>query len=58
MWDFGGCAGNGVAVSVEIKWAGCACAGASDDVEINHGGYDAGVPEEGLNGADVGAGFE
>jgi hypothetical protein len=44
--------------SVEIERAGCASAGAFHDVEINHGGFDAGVPQERLDAADVGAGFE
>ena len=29
--------------SLEIEGAGCACARAFHDVEINHGGFDAGV---------------
>lgn len=29
-----------------------------DDVEVDHGGGDVGVAEEGLDGADVGSGFE
>ena len=48
----------GRAGSVEIERAGCTCAGAFHDVEINHGGFDAGVPQERLDAADVGAGFE
>ena len=47
-----------MADSVEIKWAGGTCARAFHDVEINHGGFNAGMSQEGLNGADVGAGLK
>ena len=48
---------QGRAGSVEIERSGCACAGAFHEMEIKHGGFDAGVPQERLDAADVGAGF-
>lgn len=44
--------------SIEIEWAECAGSWAFDDVKVNHGGFHAGVSQEGLDGADVGAGLE
>ena len=40
---FGGGLGQVGVDSLEIEGAGCACARAFHDVEINHGGFDAGV---------------
>ena len=56
--ELGSCLELVRADSVEIEWAGCACAGTFHDVEINHGGLDAGVSQERLDGANIGAGFE
>lgn len=47
-----------MADSVEIKWAGGTCAWAFHDVEINHSGFNAGMSQEGLDGADIGAGLK
>ena len=44
--------------SVEIEPAGRGRAGTFHDLEVNDGGFDAGVAEERLDAADVGAGFE
>lgn len=46
------------ATSGQIQGAGSASTRAFHDMEINHGGFDAGVPQEGLDGANIGAGFE
>ena len=56
--ELGSCLELVRADSVEIERAGCACAGTFHDVEINHGGFHAGVPQERLDGANIGAGFE
>lgn len=44
--------------SVEIERAWCAGSRTLHDVEINHRGFDACMSQEGLDGADVGAGLE
>ena len=58
MVEFARFAKQGRAGSVGIKRAGCACARAFHDMEINHGGFDAGMSQKRLDGADVGAGLE
>ena len=58
MVEFARFAKQGRAGSVEIKRAGRACARAFHDMEINHGGFDAGVAQERLDGADVDAGLQ
>ena len=42
----------------DIEWAAEVGVGVLDDVEIDHGGGDFGVAEEGLDRAEVGSGFE
>jgi len=44
--------------SVEIERTGCACSGTFHHVEVNHCGFNTRVSQEGLDGADVGAGLE
>jgi len=44
--------------SGEIQGTGCPGTWALHDVEINHGGFDTGVFQERLDGADVDAGLE
>ena len=44
--------------SGEIERAWTAGTGAFHDMQVDHGGLDAGVPHQGLDGADVGSGFE
>lgn len=41
-----------------VEGAASASARAFHDVEVDHGGRDIGMAEEGLDGSDVGAGFE
>ena len=52
--DVADCSGD----SVEIERTGCARAGGSHDVRINHGGGDGGMTEKTLDRSDIGAGFE
>jgi hypothetical protein len=40
---------------LHVQWTGCAGAWSVKDVKVNHGGFDRGVAEEGLEGTDVGA---
>ena len=44
--------------SGEIEGAWTAGTGTFHDMQVNHGGLDAGVTHQGLDGADVGSGFE
>ena len=44
--------------SVQIERAGCACAGAVEEVEVDHGSFNRGMAEERLEGTDVGAALE
>lgn len=56
--EFGSCLELVRVDSFEVERAGCACSGTFHDVEVNHGGFDAGMSQEGLDRADVGAGLE
>jgi len=54
----GGCRGGRGGGSIEVKRAGGAGTRTLDDVQVDHGGFDAGMAEQGLDGPDVGVGFE